>query len=47
MVEAVRGTEGPLDGITLGLTGTWAQVKDGKVCNRTGEDRHGSREELL
>ena len=28
--EEGRGRKGPLDGRTLGPTGTWAQVKDGK-----------------
>ena len=30
MMEAGRGSKGPMDDRTLGPTGTWEQVKDGK-----------------
>ena len=42
-----KGRNGPLYRRTLGPTGNWSQVEDGKGGNQIGEGRHGSRKELL
>ena len=47
VMETGRGRKGTPDGITLGMTGTWAQVEDGKGGQLTGEGRHGSHKKLL
>ena len=39
VMESEREKKGPLDGRTLGLTGTWAQVEDNKKVQPDGR-RH-------
>ena len=47
MMEAGRGSKGPPYEITLGTTGTWAQVADSKGgANGWGKSGTGSSEEL-
>ena len=36
LMEAGRGSKGPLYGRTMGPAGTWAEVYDGKGGNQSG-----------
>ena len=48
LMYSIRWRKGPPDRITPGLTGTWAQVKDGKGgATGPGTAGTGSHEELL